>query len=166
MNKTTAQIIVVSVIALVIVNITLLGLMWRDKKNYRPRERRPVKEINAFIIREIGFDRQQAEIFIELSNKHHQVQRQNQDQFRRIKDEINKLMLEGEDAKMDSLIAQFADVCVLKEAELYRFFKEVLVICNDEQKSRLQKVFFEATGPPPYARMPFDNDAKGQRPPR
>ncbi len=157
--------IVASVVVLSIINVVLIGLMWGERKSNRPFERRPVEEINAFIIREIGFDDQQAKAFKELSVKHHRIQLQNQGEFQRIKDEINKLMLTGEDAKMDSLIARFADVCVQKESELYRFFKEVLIICNGDQKRRLQKVFFEATGPPQYARVPFEG-SKDQRPPR
>ena len=69
MNKTTAQIIVASVIVLVILNVILIGLIWDERKSKSPHERRPIEEVNAFIIREIGFDTQQAETFRTLSKK-------------------------------------------------------------------------------------------------
>ncbi len=166
MTKTTAQIIIASVIVLVIINATLIALMWGERKSKGPPERIPIEEINAFIIKEIGFDQKQAEKFIEFSNKHHRIQRENQGQFKKIKDQINQLLLEGDDVKMDSLINELADVSVRRESELYRFFKDVIVICNEEQKRKLQKVFFEATGPPEYARVPFENGPRGPRPPR
>ncbi|MEP1094700.1 MAG: hypothetical protein ABJG78_06290 [Cyclobacteriaceae bacterium] len=166
MKKSTAQIIVIAVIALIILNVTLIGLMWGNKKEHNPKERRPIEEINDFIIKEIGFNKQQAEAFVLLSQKHHQAQRANQNEFKRIKDQLNSLMLKGEQSEVDSLISQFAEVATTRETELFRFFREVLLICDDEQKQRLQHVFFQATGPPEYAKMPFDEKPKGQRLPR
>ena len=123
---------------------------------YKTGERRPIEETNAFIIKEIGFDEKQANAFILLAQEHHQQQIANQNEFRRVKDQMNSLMLKGEDQQMDSLISQFGDLATKREIHLYSFFKKVLLICNEEQKRRLQHVFFQATGPPDYAKIPLN----------
>lgn len=167
MKKSTARIIVVAVSILVVLNVLLIAVLWSKQGRPEKKRGRPIEEINAFIIEELELDEQQAQVFTELSLRHHQIQRQNMESFRKTKSELNARLINGGEDEMDSLITAIATITESKEKELYRFFKEVLIICNDDQKKRLQSVFVEATGRPPYGRMPFNQKgSKDPRPPR
>ena len=147
---------------MILINTVMIGLLW-NKKDSRNKRQRSRNEVNEFVIRELGFDDQQAKIFNELAQKHYRVQRQNQKEFRQRKLKINERLMNGETFDIDSAADVLAEVTSVKEREFYRFFNSVLEICDEEQKQRLQKVFFEAAGPPDYANMPFQNSSKRKR---
>lgn len=155
MKKTTARLIVITVSVLIVLNTVLIGLLWAKKGPAKQVDRRPLEEVNAFIIRELQLNEEQASAFIEISKEHRQAQAQNQEEFRRRKFDLNTRMMEGEVIDFDSAAAKLAEVTLNKEREFYRFFSETMAICNDEQKRQLQRVFFEATGPPEHGKTPF-----------
>lgn len=158
MKKSTARLIVIAVSVLIMLNVVLIGLLWTKKGQAKNELRRPIEEVNAFIIRELDLTKDQAKDFIEISKRHRQAQSKNQEEFRRRKFDLNTRMMEGEVINFDSASAKLAEVTLNKEREFYRFFTETMAICDDEQKRKLQRVFFEATGPPEHGQPRFRKD--------
>ena len=131
--------------------------MKKEKSQYT---RKSPDAINEFVIKELDFNNNQAEQFRPLSKEHRSKQVALQEDFRYIKRQMNRNLLDSNEVETDSLISLLGEITVNREKALLSFFSEVLKFCTDDQKGRLQQVFLEATRPPDHAKIPMSVEKK------
>lgn len=166
MKKNTARLIVIAVVATIIINVILITMIWsKDSSSVSKKGPAPIEEINAYIIKEMGYDEEQAEQYKRISIVHHETQRNLHIEYREIKHRLTRSMFDQNEDEVQRLLEDLTEVVQEKEMELYRFFKEVAQISSDGQERKFGRIFREATGAPEYERNPMDKP-KGPRPPK
>ncbi len=166
MNKNTARLIVLAVIAMLILNGVLITMLWTNQSPTQKPQRPRISEINDFIISELKFDDETAAKFRLVSNDHHEKQVELQMKYRDIKRRLNRAMFDQDEEKINVLLNNLTAIVKTKELELFRFFNEIKKITNEEQQREFGRIFREATGPPDYERNPMDGETNRQPPPR
>ncbi|WP_462248050.1 hypothetical protein [Ekhidna sp.] len=156
MKKSAARLIVFAVVVMIALNGILIWTLWDDKSTNNRKERPPVSELNEFIIREMGFNDEEASTFRKFASRHHENQMQIQANYRDIKRRLNAAMIDQDNEQVDLLIEELSKSLVKKEQEFFRFFSDVMSIIDESDRKKFGKIFREATGAPPHARMPLN----------
>ncbi|WP_436517466.1 hypothetical protein [Ekhidna sp. To15] len=164
MKKTTIRLIILAVIVMILLNGVLITLLWTKQSPDKGYQKTQITEVNDFIIRELGFDKETSESFRSIAAQHHNNQIELQKRYRDIKRQLNRAMISQDKEKAELLLEDLTEVVKAKELELFRFFSEVRTITNKQQQREFGRIFREATGAPDYERIPMEDNSN--RPPR
>jgi len=164
-------------IFLVIVNsIFLYNYLGSGEKDATSKPERP----GDFLVKELGFDETQQEQFTALGKKHHHRMEGLSEDIRGLKDDMFKGLSDEAlmEVNIDSIAILIGEKEAAKDLEIFRHFKQVQNLCNDEQKGKFSKIIEDALrraggnqGPPrgerPDGSRPSRPDGpNGDRPPR
>jgi periplasmic protein CpxP/Spy len=145
------------VVVLAVLNIALMVNMWMRPGHHGPPPRRG-GTAKDMIIREVGFNDTQIAKYEELIDVHRAGMRELEKKGREIRENYFKLMASD---TLDRKIKEELEVAIgetQKNIEMITFdhFKQVRVLCNDEQKKKFDNVITEVIqhmrgphGPPP-----------------
>jgi len=142
------------IILLLVVNSVLIYMVIK-----KPHEKRNQPN-RTFLTTTLGFSSEQNEAFRTLDEKHKDKMRQFDKQIRRNKDLLFN-SFENKTINFEEITKRIGDLEGKKEAELFRFFTKVRLLCTQKQKEIFDKIIQKALheGKP---RPPED----GRRPPK
>lgn len=144
-----------TIVLLVILNLLTLGTLWFQKgKAERFPRRVPggpdgLRYVGRFMERELDLSKEQARQFRELRRRHFQKTREIREKVRVLKKEILKEAFkptpDAEKAArmIEAVGAGYAEM----ERFLFEHFKDLKSVCREEQSEKLQRLFFEMSGP-------------------
>jgi protein CpxP len=151
-----------SVIALVVLNIVLMTMMWMGPRGHHgppgPPPHGPGGGPKNMIIRELGFNDTQIKKFEELVKQHRSGMDDLDKKGRDIRESYFKLMASDSlDVKAkENFEAQIAENQKNIDAFTFDHFRQVRVLCTDEQKKKFDEMIGEIMmhmrgphGPPP-----------------
>ncbi len=158
-------IIILILIALNIASVTAVWL--KEKGNEAPvlRERVMMNRRDHFLKRELNFTMLQQVKFDSLLDKHRDQLELKMEEIRTLREELMSMMRNQEfTGEAESIVRQIGE----KQSELellnYKHFKEVLDICNEEQKQIFLQTVRRAVGPH-HGRPEFDEGSDDFRGP-
>jgi Spy/CpxP family protein refolding chaperone len=143
------------IILLLAANVVTLGLIWFKRPPHPPAS----KSVVEFISTELNFDAQQKTALKKLFEEHEQATKTTRENIRQQKDAFFDLM--KKENISDSLLEQESYKSVEAQRQMdiavFNHFKQILALCNEEQKKKFDKVLQEALrvmkrppqGPPP-----------------
>ncbi len=134
------------VILLIIVNMILLGFIWRNRPGKGPRRDQPPRhEMQGhFFQRELDLNRDQAAMFREAFRDHQRKMFELNRQMRLLKREINRAIIIEDTSGLQMNYQKFYGLQKKVEVESSRFISSISAICNDEQKEKLLRIFDES----------------------
>jgi protein CpxP len=150
-----------SVIALTVLNIVLMVNMWMGARRHHGPSGPPPPGHGGprdMIIRELGFNDTQGKKFEELINQHRSGMRDLEKKGREIRENYFKLMASD---SLDHKAKEGFEIAIAEnqkniEAITFDHFRQVRVLCTDEQKKKFDKMIGEIMmqmrgphGPPP-----------------
>ena len=103
-----------------------------------------------FIAKELQFDETQMEKFTQMNDAHHEEMMTIMRDVRRLKDELFDYISQStySEEKVSEITRRIGDKIRLRDENTFYHFKEVQKICNDEQRSRFNKLIKDALRPP------------------
>ena len=140
---------------LVVMNSVLLFLVLNkpDKKHKPPKD---------FITSELNFKGGQLSEFKDLEKQHHNKMQSIDAKFHNLKQDLfaNIQTADFSNAKRDSITTLLGELSVLRETEIFSYFKQIDGLCNAKQKNKLKSILSDALkkgpgkvgGPPPPPR--------------
>ena len=155
-NKRFLWIIILALLILNIVSLTTIWIReWEDREP-RIRESRPPVARDHFLKRQLSFSAEQQAEFDTLLNKHRNQLELKADEIRTLREELMSMMRNQEfTSESEDIVRRIGE----KQSELelmnYNHFKDVMAICNDEQKQVFIETLKRAVGP---HRMVGDRD--------
>ena len=172
----------VTIVLLVILNISALAFMW-VKMGQKPKGPRPglvaneQEKVSKIFKQELGLDDEQIEQFLKHRENHRSVSQEIQHEIQVLKEEmLNELFHDQVDT---NTVARLTDEIAEKSKEMERLtfdhFAKLKKLCGEQQQELLQKLlddFFRQqrlqSGPPPGEREPrgenLPRPPKGERP--
>ena len=98
-----------------------------------------------FVVKELKFDASQMEKFHLLNEDHRLKMKTIFENERQLKDELfSKISENPMNETIDSITTLIGNNAKMKDENTFYFFKSIEEICNEEQKSRLDKLINEA----------------------
>lgn len=139
---------------LVVMNGVLIYLVLnkQDKRPRRPKE---------FISEQLNFSEEQKLEFGQIEDAHHHKMRALDHRSSDLKAYLFSQLGQSDFTyqKQDSVIALIGALSIEREKELFGYFQKVSAICNDRQRSKLERILSKAVrhgpkhgGPPPPPR--------------
>jgi len=159
------------ILVLVILNIASLTAVWMEQKGDEIpaiRERAMMDRRDHFLKRELNFTPAQQAQFDSLLDNHRDEMQEKMEEIRTLREELMGLMSNQEfTAEAEEIVRKIGE----KQSELelmnYQHFKEVMAICNDEQKQIFLQTIRRAVGPhhgrPDFNRPEDDFRGRGRR---
>jgi protein CpxP len=140
------------IIFLLVLNLGMLAVLLLGngpgRRDHPPHgEGGPAK----FIIKELGLDENQQALFNDLKKEHQQQMRQLQDSMRMQREMLPDIIVEGNNAKADSVAAAIGRYQQQIEYDTYQHFVKVRSICTESQKKKFKTIIDEILkmmGPP------------------
>jgi protein CpxP len=139
------------IIFLLVLNMGMLAVLLLGngpgRRDHPHGEGGPAK----FIIEELGLDENQQALFNDLKKEHQQQMRQLQDSMRMQRELLPDIIVEGNNAKADSVAASIGHYQQQIEYATYQHFVKVRSICNQSQKKKFKTIIDEILkmmGPP------------------
>ncbi len=132
-----------SVIALIILNIAMLGFfIFSENKSEDFRKKPKPREI---IIRKLGFDKQQAKAYQELINWHRLNIDSLQEQIKNTKQNLYSELVKPEvdNKTKDSLVNKLANIQKEIESTHFKHFQDIKKLCKKEQLVRFSDLTTE-----------------------
>lgn len=156
------------ILVLVIVNIASLTAVWIEEKGDEVpflRERVMMNRRDHFLKRELNFTPAQQAQFDSLLENHRDEIQEKMEEIRTLREELMGLMRnQAFTADAENIVRQIGE----KQSELelmnYQHFKEVMTICNEEQKQIFLQTIRRVVGPH-YGRPDFnksEDDFRGR----
>ena len=105
-----------------------------------------------FIVRELNFDDKQKEAFDKLKEAHHAKAMEIQDSLHTLKGQLFDGIPSGDMAKANAAADKIAAMQKQLEIVTFEHFKQVRELCNEEQKTKFDKIIgnvLEMLAPPP-----------------
>lgn len=161
------KLLAVLIIVLVVLNGFLIYMLvaQTNLKGKKPPARN-------FLTNQLNFSEEQKGIFTELDEEHRERMLDFERKITRQKDNLFSSFQE-EDSTIDTraIIERTSRLEVEKELEVFEFFKQVRAICNEEQKSKFDKIIKRALrgnkpGPPNRNGDHFPRERRMPPPPR
>lgn len=144
MNKNTFYIIVI--VILFLSNITMIGFIL----SHKPKDMQDMRENNPkrIVIEKLHFDKNQAEQYEQLIDKHQKDILQKDEQIISLKNNLYKQLTEKNDDVVDSLTTEIAKVQKEIETIHYNHFLDIKSICHpnqikdyDELAKEIERIF-------------------------
>ena len=147
------------ILVLIILNIASITAVWIKERGDRVpdfRERAVLPRRDHFLKRELSFTPEQQIQFDSLLDNHRGQLESKADEIRTLREELMSMMRNQEfTAESESIVRQIGE----KQSELelmnYQHFKEVMAICNEEQKQIFLETIKRAVAPR-YRRGDYD----------
>lgn len=93
-----------------------------------------------FIVRELNFDKQQENKFEDLKKEHQEIMHGLMDSMKIQRDLLPEVIIDGNDAKADSVATKISGYQKQIEMATYQHFVKVYQICNEDQKKRFKNI--------------------------
>jgi len=139
------------ILALLILNLASLATIWVrewDDKSSRARESIPPIARDHFLKRQLNFSAEQQTKFDTLFSKHRNQLELKADEIRSLREELMNLMRSQEfTSESEAIVRRIGERQSELEILNYNHFKEVMAICNDEQKQIFIETLKRAVGP-------------------
>lgn len=139
------------ILILLILNLASLGTIWfHDWDNNVPRfrESRSFDQRDHFLKRELNFSPEQQAQFDTLFNHHRSELELKADEIRTLREELMSMMRNQDfTAESEKIVHTIGERQSELEMMNYNHFKEVMAICNDEQKLIFIETLKRAVGP-------------------
>jgi hypothetical protein len=134
---------------LVVLNVVSWGFWWngydyrQEKKSKMNLFEKPIGDRGGrFIVNKLGFDTQQQQEFKQLREEYFNNIREIKKTIFSIREEImNEVVETGEDLAKDSLFNRLGHQKSLLELATIKHYKQMRLICNEEQKVKLDSFF-------------------------
>jgi hypothetical protein len=160
------KILWIIILVLIILNIVSLAAVWiEDRGNEVPvlRERPLMNRRGHFLNRELNFTPEQQVQFDSLLEKHRSRLESKLEEIRTLRRELMSMMRNQEfTSQAEETVRHIGE----KQSELelmnYRHFKDVMAICNEEQKQKFLNIMRRVVGPR-RGRHDLDDDFRGPR---
>ena len=159
------SILYILIVCLIIFNVFFLFNYIKTPNDDRPD--RPDGN-RDFIVKELGFNVTQLELFNEESKGHHDVMMRLSDDVKDLKDELFSTLSNDSinDTTIDSISGLICEKETEKEKEIYSHFRMIKDIANDNQKEKFEKILMDALRHGDRGnRPPPPNSEEGHRPP-
>jgi len=139
------------ILILVVLNIASITAVWIEERGDEApvlRERAMMNRRDHFLKRELNFTPHQQAQFDSLLEKHRDQLEAKMEEIRTLREELLGMMRNQEfTGEAENIVRQIGE----KQSELelmnYQHFKEVLAICNEEQKQIFLQTIRRAVGP-------------------
>lgn len=140
------RVLSILVAILVILNVISLGYIWYAHGPMAEHGPRDGHGPGGLVIKELGFDQKQQEVFEKLRNEHHSAMRSIGEQDRALHDELYRSLARSSDtsAYADSLIHRIAMLRIENEQLTYRHLALVRRMCTPAQQQRFDEMIAEA----------------------
>ena len=147
-NKRFLWIIILALLILNIASITTIWVKEWNDRSPRIRESRPPIARDHFLKRQLNFSTEQQAEFDTLLSKHRDQLELKADEIRTLREELMSMMRNQEfTSESEDIVRRIGE----KQSELellnYNHFKDVMSICNDEQKQLFMETLKRAVGP-------------------
>lgn len=149
--------LIILFVFLMVMNGVLLFLVVK-----KPTQRqRPPRE---FISKQLDFNNEQTDRFMELDREHHRKMRRIDDELHELKNMLFSQLgnTDFTDEELDALTQSIGELTKARETEVFRYFGQIEKICNETQKQKLKRILSGALRPRP----PGDRPPPGGPPPR
>ncbi|KOY52991.1 Spy/CpxP family protein refolding chaperone [Polaribacter dokdonensis] len=161
------KLLTVLIIVLVVLNGFLIYIL--VAQTHQRGKKPPARN---FLTNQLNFSEEQKGVFTELDEKHRERMLDFERKITRQKDNLFSSFQE-ENSTIDTraIIERTSRLEVEKELEVFEFFKQVRAICNEEQKSKFDKIIKQALrgnkpGPPNRNGDHFPRERRMPPPPR
>lgn len=139
------------ILVLIILNIASVTAVWIEERGDKVpvlRERTMMNRRDHFLKRELNFTAEQQAQFDSLLDKHRNQLESKLEEIRTLREELMGMMRNQEfSAESENIVRQIGE----KQSELelmnYQHFKDVMLICNEEQKQIFLETIKRAVGP-------------------
>ncbi|WP_395047434.1 hypothetical protein [Flavobacterium sp.] len=132
-----------SVIALIILNFTMLGFFIFSENRSEDIKKKP--KPREIIIRKLGFNKQQAKAYQELINWHRSNIDSLQEQIKNTKQNLYSELVKSEvdNKTKDSLVNKLANIQKEIENTHFKHFQDIKKLCKKEQLDRFSDLTTE-----------------------
>ncbi|MGV6831574.1 MAG: Spy/CpxP family protein refolding chaperone [bacterium] len=122
------------------------GYFIYNQINTTSKERDPRKTPMQFIAEELAFDQKQLSEFEKLSASHQEEMRIVSDKIRKEKDQFFRMLSDSDisEREVDSVATKMSIIEKEKELIIFRHFKEIQQLCNEDQKQKFSKILRRA----------------------
>ena len=143
--NTFQKTLTVSVILLVILNLTLLVVMW--KKNSDPGRRfvkeRPGQRMGQMVKNRLGLDPDQKKEFMRLHRAHQQKLKEMGRETRLLNRQLHRAIVNGDSLAESEVSEKMDSLHILLKNENFDHIRSITKLCRPEQQERLLKFLDE-----------------------
>jgi Spy/CpxP family protein refolding chaperone len=156
------------ILILIVLNIASITAVWIEERGDEVpvlRERAMMNRRDHFLKRELNFTDEQQAQFDSFLDKHRNQLESKLEEIRTLREELMGMMRNQEfSTESENIVRQIGE----KQSELelmnYQHFKDVMSICNEEQKQMFLETIKRAVGPH-HGRPGFDDRNEDMRGP-
>jgi hypothetical protein len=137
MKVSGQKILIVTVILLILMNLTLIGFLWKNYKGNRPSESRTRFNREHFLKERLNLSDRQQQIFDSLRRIHREELRRKEGEIASLRDSlISNLDEEVPDTVVQQLTGRIGALQVEHEKINYRNFREMAQILDSAQREQ------------------------------
>ncbi len=144
------QLLIMTIIVLVILNIGSLALLWQNNSlpfmdKQTPKEQSQQENGEDFLKQELNLSARQVATFHQLREEHFEkMERVTRRERNAMEDFFEEMTSpDGSETKAKELASEVGAIKAEKEMELYQHFQWLKSVCNDSQKERLSEIFYD-----------------------
>lgn len=157
MQKGNYKWLIVSVFALVVINIAMLASLWWKKDGRMAHGERPPGDARDFLVTELHLTKEQQFSFDSLRKPHFELLDQQREEMRVLKDSFFSHLAQPADTLVGELAARIGNLQTAMDLNTFRHFAALRSICTPAQRIRLDVIIRDVLrnmarppgGPPP-----------------